>query len=94
MPAFMPVFYLGNLSYISKNWQGKPLIDVQTAIDLIGSTRTSTGLDVICVRDDTEYQLAQKVSDEDFESINITKLPPFGSWNYRIISRTIRQVII
>jgi transposase len=80
--------------YISKNWQGKPLIDVQTAIDLIGSTRTSTGLDVICVRDDTEYQLAQKVSDEDFESINITNLPPFGSWNYKIISRVNRHVII
>ena len=80
--------------YISKNWQGKPLIDVQTAIDLIGSTRTSTGLDVICVRDDTEYQLAQKVTDEDFDSINITKLPPFGFWNYRIISRVNRHVII
>jgi hypothetical protein len=24
--------------YITKNWQGKPLVDVQTAIDLIGST--------------------------------------------------------
>jgi len=68
--------------YISKNWQGKPLIDVQTAIDLIGSTRTNTGLKVICVRDDTEYELAKKVSDADFESINIDKIAPFGCWNY------------
>jgi hypothetical protein len=30
--------------YISKNWQGKPLIDVETAINLIGSTTTTTGL--------------------------------------------------
>jgi hypothetical protein len=70
--------------YISKNWAGKPLVDVQTAIDLIGSTRTTTGLEVICVRDDTEYKLARKVSDEDFEAISINKLPPFESWNYKI----------
>ena len=55
--------------YITKNWQGKPLIDVQTAIDLIGSTRTTTGLKVICVHDDTDYELAKKVSDEDFATI-------------------------
>jgi transposase len=70
--------------YISKNWQGKPLIDVQTAVDLIGSTRTDTGLEVICVRDDTEYQLAKKVSDDEFEAILIEKINPLGHWNYKI----------
>jgi hypothetical protein len=68
--------------YISNHWQGKLLIDVKTAIDLIGSTRTETGLKVICVRDDTEYELAKKVSDEDFESIKIDQIAPFGCWNY------------
>jgi len=68
--------------YISKNWQGKPLVDVQTAVNLIGTTKTTTGLEVICVRDDTEYKLARKVSDEDFEAIKITKLDPFVNWNY------------
>jgi len=71
--------------YISKNWQGKPLVDIQTAVDLIGSTKTTTGLEVICVRDDTEYTLSKKVSDEDFESINIDKLDPFWEWNYKIL---------
>jgi hypothetical protein len=70
--------------YISKNWQGKPLVDVQTAVDLIGATKTTTGLEVICVRDDTEYKLARKVSDEDFETINIDKIKPFEAWNYII----------
>jgi len=70
--------------YISKNWQGKPLVDVQTAIDLIGSTTTTTGLKVICVRDDTEYELARKVSDKDFDSIVINKISPFETWNYKI----------
>jgi len=71
--------------YISQNWKGKPLVDVQTAVDLIGSTRTTTGLVVICVRDDTEYKLARKVTDEQFEAILIDKIPPFELWNYRIM---------
>jgi len=71
--------------YITKNWQGKPLVDVQTAVDLIGSTRTTTGLEVICVRDDTEYKLARKVSDKDFKTIKIDKIPPFEAWNYKIL---------
>ena len=73
--------------YITKNWQGQPLVDVQTAIDLIGATCTTTGLKVICVRDDTEYELAKKVSDEDFAKINLVAIAPFESWNYRIFAR-------
>jgi hypothetical protein len=71
--------------YISKNWQGKPLIDVQTAVDLIGATKTAVGLEVICVRDDTEYELAKKVSDAEFKTINLDKILPFEAWNYKIL---------
>jgi hypothetical protein len=71
--------------YISKTWQGKPLVDVQTAVDLIGSTTTATGLKVLCVRDDTEYELAKKVSDDEFETVNLTSIAPFGTWNYHIL---------
>jgi hypothetical protein len=71
--------------YITKNWQGKPLVDVQAAVDLIGSTKTTTGLKVICVRDDTEYELAKKVTDEEFKKINLKKIPPFESWNYCVL---------
>ena len=71
--------------YISANRKGKPLADVQTAVDLIGSTKTKTGLEVICVLDDTEYKLARKVSDEEFESISIVKILPFEAWNYKIL---------
>jgi hypothetical protein len=68
--------------YISKNWQGKPLIDIETAINLIGSTTTETGLKVICQRDDTVYETAKTVSDEDFASLKITRIAPFENWNY------------
>jgi len=70
--------------FISKNWAGKPLIDVETVVNLISATVTKTGLAVICERDDRIYPLAQKVSDEDFDAINIRKLAPFTEWNYII----------
>jgi hypothetical protein len=68
--------------YISKKWQGKPLLDVESAISLIGSTATSTGLKVICQRDDTVYKTAQSVSEEEYKSIPLTSLVPFENWNY------------
>ena len=71
--------------YISANWQGKPLIDIKTIVNLIGSTTTSTGLRVICQADESEYKLSQKVSDVQFRSINLIKIQPFESWNYIIM---------
>jgi hypothetical protein len=68
--------------YISKNWQGKPLVDIETAISLIGATTTETGLSVICQRDDTVYELKRTVSEEDFDSIKMEKIAPFENWNY------------
>jgi hypothetical protein len=59
--------------YISANWKGKPFVDVRTAVDLIGSAKTTTRLEVICVRDDTEYKFAENVTDEEFETISSLK---------------------
>jgi hypothetical protein len=68
--------------YISKNWQGKPLIDVQTAINLIGATTSGNGLKVICQTDTTEYELSKKVSDEELAALPLDKIAPYGNWNY------------
>ena len=70
--------------YISKRWQGKPLVSVEAAINLIGSTTTATGLKVLCQRDENVYELAKTVPDEDFESIKIKRIAPFENWNYII----------
>ena len=70
--------------YISKNWQGKPLIDIDTAIKLIGSTKTTTGLKVFCRADYSFYELKRTVSDEEFASINMSRIGDHGEWNYRI----------
>lgn len=70
--------------YISSNWRGQPLISIETIIDLIGSTTTTTGLKVICVKDENTYEIGIKVSAADFEKINIERAKICPDWNYAI----------
>lgn len=70
--------------YITANWAGKPLVDIQTVVHLIGSTTTSTGLKVTCKLDERSYQTGIKVSDVDFDKIDIEILPLNQGWNYII----------
>lgn len=70
--------------FISKSWAGQPLIDIETVIDLIGSTTTQRGLTVKCVLDENEYPTGIKVSDEDYSRINIEHIDPMTEWNYII----------
>jgi hypothetical protein len=59
--------------YISSHWKGQPLISIETIIDLIGSTTTTSGLKMICIKDENTYEIGIKVSDDDFEKINIKR---------------------
>jgi hypothetical protein len=54
------------------HWRGQPLISVETVIQLIGSTTTTTWLKIVCVKDDTVYKIGAKVNDEDFAAIILT----------------------
>ena len=73
-----------SVCYISRNWAGKPLIDIATVVNLIGSTTTSKGLKVKCVVDDNSYETSIKVSDDQFVSIDMERVGPNLSWNYII----------
>jgi transposase len=70
--------------YISSHWKGQPLINVETVIQLIGSTTTTKGLKIICVKDTTVYKIGKKVSDKDFMAINIKAVKILPAWNYII----------
>lgn len=71
-------------SYITKNWEGKPLVDIQTVIKLISSTTTRTGLKVKCVEDTNIYETGIKISDDDFDTIDIERISDCPEWNYII----------
>jgi len=70
--------------FISKNWRGKPLITIEVIISLISNTVTRQGLKITCVMDDNTYELGQKVTDEEFDNINIYNYKFHGDWNYKI----------
>ncbi len=70
--------------YITSNWEGQPLISIETAVHLIGSTTTTKGLTVKCILNERSYPIGTKVSDEDFDRIIIERLPINPSWNYVI----------
>ena len=70
--------------YISKNWEGQPLIDIETVVNLIGSTKTETGLKVICKVDENIYETGKKATDKQKELLNIEYLGPNEKWNYII----------
>jgi hypothetical protein len=68
--------------YTRNKRQGKTLVDVESVISLIGSAAAAAGPKVICQGDGAVYKTGQPVSDEEYESIPLTALAPFGSWNY------------
>jgi len=71
-------------SFISKNWQGIPLISAAVIINLIGATKTKKGLSIRCVLDEETYEKGIQVTPEEFDSINIKNDIFHGEWNYTI----------
>jgi transposase len=73
-------------SYISMNWRGKPLVNYETIVNLIGNTTTRTGLTINAELDVNQYEKGIQVSDEELEMVNLTKAAFHGEWNYSIAS--------
>lgn len=72
-------------AYISKSWQGQPLIDIETTVSLIGSTTTTTGLKVECALDQNKYELNRRLhTKNEFDKLPIYPNGNMGKWNYII----------
>lgn len=71
-------------SYISINWRARPLVSLETIIELLSSTSTAQGLTVTAVVDQNIYPIGVKVSDAEFNKINISRNKFHGDWNYSI----------
>jgi hypothetical protein len=70
--------------YISKNWAGKPLLDIQTVVNYIANTKTKGGLVVNCEVDYNQYEKAIKISDDQIETIDLERVGPYGDYAYII----------
>ena len=73
-------------SRITLNWRGRPLETYQTVVNLIANTTTATGLTVRCELDPNLYPTKIKLTNQQKESIPITRHKFHGEWNYTIRS--------
>ncbi len=76
-------------SFISLNWKGQPLVSYETVVNLIGATRTKTGLRVTAELDAKQYEAGIKISDAQMERINLRPHRIHPLWNYTISPRSI-----
>lgn len=72
-------------SFISLNWKGKPLVNFETVINLIGGTRTRTGLKVKAVLDTNQYETGVEISDEDIDQLRLKRHKVHPAWNYTLL---------
>ena len=74
-------------SFISMNWRGRPLISYETVINLIGATRTKSGLRVKAMLDEGTYELGIKIPDEETDRLDLRPHRTLPAWNYTLVPR-------
>jgi Rhodopirellula transposase DDE domain len=74
-------------SFISLNWQGQPLVSYETVVNLIGTTRTKTGLRVKAMLDPKLYPTGVKISDAAMAQLQVTPHEVHPQWNYTLHPR-------
>ena len=71
-------------SYIAMNWRATPLVSLATVVNLIGATKTASGLRVRSEIDTRSYLLGVQVTDAQMQRINLSRHEFHGDWNYTI----------
>jgi transposase len=74
-------------SFISLTWKGQPLWSYEAVVNLIGSTRTKSGLKVKAVLDTNEYETGVTVSDQEMKELRIRRHKTHPDWNYTLSPR-------
>lgn len=78
-------------SYISTNWQGKPLKTLQIMLGYIRGTSTATGLKVKAFLDRGVYKRGQKVRSKDLERLKMKPHAICPKWNYTLNPRGVQE---
>jgi hypothetical protein len=71
-------------SEISKNWAGQPLLDIETMLNFIRTTKTDSGLTVTAYLIPENYETGIKISDKQMRRLNLVKHDTLGPWNYTL----------
>jgi hypothetical protein len=74
-------------SFISLNWRGQPLVNFETVVNLIGGTRTRSGLKVKAVLDTNQYETGIEISDDEIDKLRLKRHKTHPNWNYTLLPR-------
>jgi hypothetical protein len=74
-------------SYISIHWRGRPLVDYETVVSLIGATSTTTGLTVTARLDLDDYPTGVTVPDAVMAQLALHPHAVRPQWNYTLAPR-------
>jgi transposase len=71
--------------HITENWRGRPLINHEVIVNLIGNTTTDAGLTIRAELDNNRYPTGIAVSEQDLRAVNLMPAKFHGKdWNYAI----------
>ena len=73
--------------HITSNWRGKPLRTFETVVQLIGNTRTATGLRVKAKLDKGTYPKGVSFTETQMNKLSLHKHDFHGEWNYELRPR-------
>jgi len=75
--------------HITENWRARPLVDHETVVQLIGNTRTQTGLRVRARLDTHSYSIGIRIPDAVLSTVALEREGFHGEWNYTILPRPV-----
>jgi hypothetical protein len=71
-------------SFISNNWEARPLADYETVLKFIRTTKTDAGLKIRASLNTKKYQKGIRISDKQMQRINVKHYTQRPDWNYSI----------
>jgi hypothetical protein len=74
--------------HLEANWAGQPLVNYETIVKFIRTTRTETGLRVRAYLDKTAYPTGLKITAEQKAQTNLKPHHARPRWNYTIAPHT------
>jgi hypothetical protein len=74
-------------SHISIHWRGRPLVDYETVVSLIGATSPATGLTVTARLDLDQYPTGVSIPDAVMAQLALYPHTMHPQWNYTLVPR-------
>jgi hypothetical protein len=71
--------------HITENWRGRPLVSHAVVVNLIGGTRTRTGLRIQAELDTNAYEKGIKVTNQELAEVRLKRDKFHGEWNYTVL---------